>query len=135
MNEDEENDYLIESFNSEADIEFVINLNNFIDNELVILKNKVSKTYLDGGGNEREGITITKERFAIFKHTFSRLIEYVHVYKNVLSNIKKEYESCIDLLEQKKSDRQFARLEIIKINKKKLTIVNLEKRKFELNAK
>jgi hypothetical protein len=133
---DQEDNYSIGNFNNNAaDIEFVNNLNNFIDNELVLLKKKTTKTYLDGGGNEREGISITKERYLIFKQAFSQLIDYVHVYKNILSSIKSEYESCIDLLEAKKLDRQFARSEIIKIKKKNMTIINLEQKKSLLEAK
>jgi hypothetical protein len=101
----------------------------------VLLKKKTTKTYLDGGGNEREGISITKERYLIFKQAFSQLIDYVHVYKNILSSIKSEYESCIDLLEAKKLDRKFARSEIIKIKKKNMTIINLEQKKSMLEAK
>ena len=133
---DQEDNYSIGNFNNNAtDIEFVNNLNNFIDSELVLLKKKTTKTYLDGGGNEREGISITKERYQIFKQAFSQLIDYVHVYKNILSSIKSEYESCIDLLEAKKLDRQFARSEIIKIKKKNMTIINLEQKKSLLEAK
>jgi hypothetical protein len=133
---DQEDNYSIGNFNNNAaDIEFVNNLNNFIDNELVLLKKKTTKTYLDGGGNEREGISITKERYLIFKQAFSQLIDYVHVYKNILSSIKSEYESCIDLLEAKKLDRRFARSEIIKIKKKNMTIINLEQKKSLLEAK
>jgi hypothetical protein len=133
---DQEDNYSIGNFNNNAaDIEFVNNLNNFIDSELVLLKKKTTKTYLDGGGNEREGISITKERYLIFKQAFSQLIDYVHVYKNILSSIKSEYESCIDLLEAKKLDRKFARSEIIKIKKKNMTIINLEQKKSLLEAK
>ncbi len=133
---DQEDNYSIGNFNNNAaDIEFVNNLNNFIDSELVLLKKKTTKTYLDGGGNEREGISITKERYLIFKQAFSQLIDYVHVYKNILSSIKSEYESCIDLLEAKKLDRKFARSEIIKIKKKNMTIINLEQKKSMLEAK
>lgn len=132
----QEDDYIIENFNKNAtDIEFVNNLNNFIDTELVILKKKSSKTYLDGGGNEREGVSVTKERYIIFKQAFSELIDYVQVYKALLSSIKSEYESCIELLETKKADRLFARSEIIKIKKKNQTIVNLEQEKDFLEAK
>ena len=133
---DQEDNYSIGNFNNNAaDIEFVNNLNNFIDSELVLLKKKTTKTYLDGGGNEREGISITKERYLIFKQAFSQLIDYVHVYKNILSSIKSEYESCIDLLEAKKLDRKFARSEIIKIKKKNMTIINIEQKKSLLEAK
>jgi hypothetical protein len=132
----QEDDYIKENFNNNAgDIEFVNNLNNFIDTELVILKKKSSKTYLDGGGNEREGVSVTKERYLIFKQAFSELIDYVQVYKALLSSIKSEYESCIELLETKKANRLFARSEIIKIKKKNQTIVNLEQEKVFLEAK
>lgn len=132
----QEDDYIIENFsNNAADIEFVNNLNNFIDTELVLLKRKKSQTYLDGGGNEREGVSVTKERYLIFKQAFSQLIDYVQVYKVILTSIKSEYESCIELLETKKTDRQFARSEIIKIKKKNQTIMNLEQKKSLLEAK
>lgn len=49
-----------------------------------------------------------------------------------MSNIQREYEICIEALEKKKIERNFARIEIEKIENKPFTIVNLEQRKNEL---
>ena len=124
----------LETFTSEADAEFVNSLNNFIDNELKILKLKRSNASLDDYNRER-GTFPSQERFQIFRQAFNKLLGYVQVYKNILTNIKNEYESVIDLLESKKIDREFARHEMIKLKKKSFTIINLEQRKVELETK
>ena len=121
-------------FTSLADTAFIRSLNNFIETELRLLNMKTSAALIDDAEYERENVTC-KERFLIFKEAFNRLIGYLQVYKTILSNIQKEYDSCIALLEQKKLDRQYERSEIIKLKKKPFTIINLEARKDELQTK
>ena len=59
----------------------------------------------------------------------------MQVYKNLLTNIKNEYEFCIKELENSQSDVDNAEEEIIKLQCGANTLFNLEKRKVELEFK
>jgi hypothetical protein len=131
------------------DKSFVSNLNNFIDEELLLIDSS----------NKNNNI-ILKEKYLIFKQAFNKvitmmnffiflfyhliiflffiyfiikIISYVQVYKSLLTNIKKEYEYCIDELERSQQEVDNAQDEIAKLECSTQTLHILELRKAELN--
>ena len=57
----------------------------------------------------------------------------MQVYKNILVDVKKQYDMCIDSLEKKQLNRYQLNIEMQKANVYSVTISNLEKRRDELN--
>lgn len=66
---------------------------------------------------------------------FPKVVSYVQVYKSLLSNIKKEYEYCINELEMNQLDEEKSQEEIIRLEGSTETLSNLENRKKELEKK
>ena len=61
-----------------------------------------------------------------------KVINQVQAYKNILSNIKKEYEFCIGELEKKRLQNDEIENEVKKLLCINITVENLERRKFDL---
>ena len=107
-----------------SDRSFVYNINNFIEDELRLIDS-----------NENSENFLSRERYLVFRHAFSKVISYVQAYKSLLSNIKKEYEFFIEELEKNQIEFDNAQDELVKLKSTNITINNLETKKNELKKK
>ena len=106
------------------DKSFVHSINNFIEEELSLLES--SSQYSNVG---------LREKYLIYKAAFNRVVNYVQVYKSLLTNIKKEYEFCISELENNQLDFNESQDEIIRLEGSSQTLQNLRNRLAELERK
>lgn len=117
-------DQILSPVFNKNDKSFVHNLNNFIEEELELLEN-----------GPKNNNVLLKEKYLIYKQAFGKVVSYVQVYKSLLSNIKKEYEFCINELETNQLDEEKSQEEIIRLEGSTETLYNLENRKKELEKK
>ncbi|RNA35450.1 clathrin heavy chain linker domain-containing 1-like [Brachionus plicatilis] len=112
----------MEAGNTQNDDIFVSKVNRFIDEELSRIEQHVS-TY------DR------RSRFLIFKEALNKIIEYAQIYRNLLIDIKKGYEYCIDVFENQNVNVKEKIDELLKYKSYPETISNLKKSKLEFLQK
>ncbi|XP_012942238.1 clathrin heavy chain linker domain-containing protein 1 [Aplysia californica] len=103
---------------TEADREFLSDVNSFIDAEL----SKVN--HLD-----------EEQRYLIYKAVFNRVIEHVTAYKPVLTLIKKEYEDTIETIKKGQREAAFLQGKLKAMASEPSTLRNYKKRADELEER
>lgn len=101
------------------DKSFVHSINNFIEQELSVLDANVGP----------------REKYLVHKAAFNKVVNYVQVYKALLTNIKKEYEFCISELESNQTEFDESQDEIIRLEGSTQTLYNVKGRLAELQRK
>ncbi|CAK8677471.1 unnamed protein product [Clavelina lepadiformis] len=77
----------------------------------------------------------SSQRFAIYSEAFNLVVNHVTVYKDILADIKREYEECINALQNGQRDTLFIRNKIKALASLPSAIAGYQRRKIDLEEK
>nr|CAB3231620.1 clathrin heavy chain linker domain-containing protein 1-like [Phallusia mammillata] len=78
---------------------------------------------------------VSSQKFAIYREAFDLIINHVTVYKDIMSDIKREYEDCMTAITNGHNESAFLQSKIKSLSCLPVTIAGYRKRKEELEHK